>query len=367
MLELEQINLELDELKENIIELGDSLDLPGMKNELEELEQRAAEPGFWNDTENSQRVLQRTKSLQNKIDFYNKLIEDCEDVVVLTELGLEEKDESVLEEVGPGLEDVKSRYEKLRIETLMKGEYDINDAIITLHAGAGGTEAMDWVQMLFRMYTRWAERNGFSARVLDMLEGDEAGIKSVTVEITGEYAYGYLRPEKGVHRLVRISPFDSSGRRHTSFASMEVMPVLDDSVKVDINPDDIKMDVYRASGAGGQHVNKTSSAVRLTHIPTGIVVACQNERSQVQNRETAMKMLRAKLLELKEKEQAEKLSQIQGEQLDIAWGSQIRSYVFCPYTMVKDHRTNYEEGNIQKVMDGGLDEFIQAYLVNQKQ
>ena len=298
---------------------------------------------------------------------YNKLIEDCEDVVVLTELGLEEKDESVLEEVGPGLEDVKSRYEKLRIETLMKGEYDINDAIITLHAGAGGTEAMDWVQMLFRMYTRWAERNGFSARVLDMLEGDEAGIKSVTVEITGEYAYGYLRPEKGVHRLVRISPFDSSGRRHTSFASMEVMPVLDDSVKVDINPDDIKMDVYRASGAGGQHVNKTSSAVRLTHIPTGIVVACQNERSQVQNRETAMKMLRAKLLELKEKEQAEKLSQIQGEQLDIAWGSQIRSYVFCPYTMVKDHRTNYEEGNIQKVMDGGLDEFIQAYLVNQKQ
>jgi peptide chain release factor 2 len=338
-----------------------------MKNELEELEQRAAEPGFWNDTENSQRVLQRTKSLQNKIDFYNKLIEDCEDVVVLTELGLEEKDESVLEEVGPGLEDVKSRYEKLRIETLMKGEYDINDAIITLHAGAGGTEAMDWVQMLFRMYTRWAERNGFSARVLDMLEGDEAGIKSVTVEITGEYAYGYLRPEKGVHRLVRISPFDSSGRRHTSFASMEVMPVLDDSVKVDINPDDIKMDVYRASGAGGQHVNKTSSAVRLTHIPTGIVVACQNERSQVQNRETAMKMLRAKLLELKEKEQAEKLSQIQGEQLDIAWGSQIRSYVFCPYTMVKDHRTNYEEGNIQKVMDGGLDEFIQAYLVNQKQ
>ncbi|NLO93101.1 MAG: peptide chain release factor 2 [Clostridiaceae bacterium] len=367
LLELEQINLELDELKENIIELGDSLDLPGMKNELEELEQRAAEPGFWNDTENSQRVLQRTKSLQNKIDFYNKLIEDCEDVVVLTELGLEEKDESVLEEVGPGLEDVKSRYEKLRIETLMKGEYDINDAIITLHAGAGGTEAMDWVQMLFRMYTRWAERNGFSARVLDMLEGDEAGIKSVTVEITGEYAYGYLRPEKGVHRLVRISPFDSSGRRHTSFASMEVMPVLDDSVKVDINPDDIKMDVYRASGAGGQHVNKTSSAVRLTHIPTGIVVACQNERSQVQNRETAMKMLRAKLLELKEKEQAEKLSQIQGEQLDIAWGSQIRSYVFCPYTMVKDHRTNYEEGNIQKVMDGGLDEFIQAYLVNQKQ
>ncbi len=338
-----------------------------MKNELEELEQRAAEPEFWNDTENSQRVLQRTKSLQSKIDFYNNLFKDCEDVIILTELGLEERDESVLEEVSPGLEDITNRYEKLRIETLMKGEYDYNNTIITLHAGAGGTEAMDWVQMLFRMYTRWAEKNEFQVRVLDMLDGDEAGIKSVTVEITGEYSYGYLRSEKGVHRLVRISPFDSSGRRHTSFASMDVMPVLDDSVKVDINPDDLKMDVYRASGAGGQHVNKTSSAVRITHIPTGIVVACQNERSQLQNRETAMKMLKAKLLELKEKEQAAKLSQIQGEQLDIAWGSQIRSYVFCPYTMVKDHRTNYEEGNVQKVMDGGLDEFIQAYLNLQKQ
>jgi peptide chain release factor 2 len=221
---------------------------------------------------------------------------------------------------------------------------------------------MDWVQMLFRMYTRWAEKNGFTMRILDLLDGDEAGIKSVTAEISGDYAYGYLRSEKGVHRLVRISPFDASGRRHTSFASMEVMPVLDDSVEVEIDPDDIKMDVYRASGAGGQHVNKTSSAVRLTHIPTGIVVACQNERSQMQNRETAMKMLKAKLLELKEREKAEKLSQIQGEQMDIAWGSQIRSYVFCPYTLVKDHRTNYEEGNVQKVMDGEIDEFIQAYL-----
>jgi peptide chain release factor 2 len=221
---------------------------------------------------------------------------------------------------------------------------------------------MDWVQMLFRMYTRWAEKNDFAVRVLDMLEGDEAGIKSVTISISGDYAYGYLRSEKGVHRLVRISPFDSSGRRHTSFASMDVMPELDDSVEVDINPDDLKMDVYRASGAGGQHVNKTSSAVRITHIPTGIIVACQNERSQLQNREMAMKMLKAKLLEKKEREQAEKLSQIQGEQMDIAWGSQIRSYVFCPYTMVKDHRTNYEDGNVQKVMDGEIDAFIQAYL-----
>lgn len=345
---------------------GIHFDLPGMKNELEELEQRAAEPEFWNDAENSQRVLQRTKSLQNKIEHYNRLLKDCEDTLILAELGLDEKDETILAEVNINLEDINNRYEKLRLETLMKGEYDYNNAIITLHAGAGGTEAMDWVQMLFRMYSRWAEKNDFSVRILDILEGDEAGIKSVTMGITGDYAYGYLRSEKGVHRLVRISPFDSSGRRHTSFASMDVMPELDDSVTVDINPDDLRIDVYRASGAGGQHVNKTSSAVRITHIPTGIIVACQNERSQLQNREMAMKMLKAKLLEIKEREQAEKLSQIQGEQMDIAWGSQIRSYVFCPYTLVKDHRTNYEEGNVQKVMDGGIDEFIQAYLSMKK-
>ncbi len=306
--------------------------------------------------------MQRTKSLQNKLQNYQQLLNDCEDILTLVELGLDEKDDTIFEEVNTSFEDIKSRYEKLRLETLMKGEYDANNAIITLHAGAGGTEAMDWVQMLFRMYTRWAERNGFAVRILDMLDGDEAGIKSVTASIAGDYAYGYLRSEKGVHRLVRISPFDSSGRRHTSFASMEVMPELDDSVTVEINPDDLKMDVYRASGAGGQHVNKTSSAVRITHIPTGIIVACQNERSQLQNREMAMKMLKAKLLEKMEKEQAEKLNQIQGEQKDIAWGSQIRSYVFCPYTMVKDHRTDHEDGNIQKIMDGEIDEFIQAYL-----
>jgi peptide chain release factor 2 len=245
---------------------------------------------------------------------------------------------------------------------LENGEYDRNDAILTLHAGAGGTEAMDWVQMLFRMYSRWAENNGFKTRVLDFLEGDEAGIKSITVEVTGENAYGFLKSEKGVHRLVRISPFDSSGRRHTSFASMDVVPVMDESIEIDINPDDIKMDVYRSSGAGGQHVNKTSSAVRITHLPTGIVVSCQNERSQHQNRETAMKILYAKLLEIKEIEKQQKISALKGEQMDIAWGSQIRSYVFCPYTMVKDHRTGYEEGNIQKVMDGEIDEFISAYL-----
>jgi len=338
-------------------------DFPALEKELEELEQKAADPDFWNDTEESQKVLKRTKALRSKRETYNKLLGDCEDALTLAQLGLDEKDESVLDEVRSELDRLKNRYEKLRLETLLTGEYDANDAIFTLHAGAGGTEAMDWVQMLLRMYLRWAERNGYETRILDILDGEEAGIKSVTVEVTGEYAYGFLKSEKGVHRLVRISPFDASGRRHTSFASMEVMPVLDDSVEVEINTEDIKMDVFRASGAGGQHVNKTSSAVRLTHIPTGIVVTCQNERSQFQNRETAMKMLKAKLLELKEREQQEKLAQIKGEQMDIAWGSQIRSYVFCPYTLVKDHRTNYEEGNIQKVMDGEIDEFIQEYLV----
>jgi peptide chain release factor 2 len=316
-----------------------------------ELEQRASEPEFWNDAENSQKVLQRTKSLRAKLEHFNRLLSDCEDTITLAELGLDEKDESVLEEVKAGYEGISSRYEKMRLETLMRGEYDANNAIITLHAGAGGTEAMDWVQMLFRMYSRWAEKNGYEMRVLDMLDGDEAGIKSVTAAISGDYAYGFLKSEKGVHRLVRISPFDASGRRHTSFASMDVMPELDDSVEIQINPDDLKMDVYRASGAGGQHINKTSSAVRITHIPTGIIVACQNERSQFQNRDMAMKMLKAKLLELKEQEQTEKINQIKGEQMEIAWGSQIRSYVFCPYTLVKDHRTDYEEGNVQKAPD----------------
>jgi peptide chain release factor 2 len=357
--------LSLKDLKRTSENWGIHFDFPGVKKELEELEQRASEPEFWNDAENSQKVLQRTKNLRAKLEHFNRLLSDCEDTITLAELGLDEKDDSVLEEVKAGFEGISSRYEKMRLETLMRGEYDANNAIITLHAGAGGTEAMDWVQMLFRMYSRWAEKNGYEMRVLDMLDGDEAGIKSVTAAISGDYAYGFLKSEKGVHRLVRISPFDASGRRHTSFASMDVMPELDDSVEIQINPDDLKMDVYRASGAGGQHINKTSSAVRITHIPTGIIVACQNERSQFQNRDMAMKMLKAKLLELKEQEQAEKINQIKGEQMEIAWGSQIRSYVFCPYTLVKDHRTDFEEGNVQKVMDGGIDEFIQAYLSTQ--
>jgi peptide chain release factor 2 len=306
--------------------------------------------------------LKRTKHIRDKIDSFNRLLGDCQDAVTLAELGLEEKDETVFEEIKNSFDSINDRYEKIRLETLMTGEYDTNNAILTLHAGAGGTEAMDWAGMLFRMYCRWAEKNGYETHVLDFLDGDEAGIKSVTFQVVGDYAYGYLKSEKGVHRLVRISPFDASGRRHTSFASLDVMPELDDNVEVEINPDDIKMDVYRASGAGGQHVNKTSSAVRLTHIPTGIIVSCQNERSQLQNREMAMKMLKAKLLALKEQEQNEKLQKIKGEQMDIAWGSQIRSYVFCPYTLVKDHRTNYEEGNVQKVMDGEIDQFIRTYL-----
>jgi peptide chain release factor 2 len=333
-----------------------------MEKELEELDQKAQEPGFWDDQEHSQHVLRKSKSIRDKLDALNRLESDCRDLLELIDLGLEEKEESIFDEVSDGFQDVKQRYEKMRLETLLKGEYDKNDAIFTLHAGAGGTEAMDWVQMLFRMFTRWAENNQYQTRVLDLLEGDEAGIKSVTVEVIGENAYGYLKCEKGVHRLVRISPFDASGRRHTSFASMDVMPVMDETIKIDIDPDDLRVDVYRASGAGGQHVNKTSSAVRITHIPTGIVVSCQNERSQHQNRETAMKMLYAKLLELKEREHDEKISELKGEQMEIAWGSQIRSYVFCPYTLVKDHRTGYEEGNIEKVMDGGIDGFIGAYL-----
>lgn len=326
------------------------------------MDQKAQEPGFWDDIQRSQSILQKSKRLRDRLNVLNNLVNDCEDIFSLVELALEESEESITNEVVNGFNDIKNRFEKLRLQTLLKGEYDRNDAILTLHAGAGGTEAMDWVQMLLRMFTRWAENNGYQTRILDLLEGEEAGLKSVTVEVAGENAYGFLRSEKGVHRLVRISPFDSSGRRHTSFASMEVMPVMDDSIEINISPDDLRMDVYRASGAGGQHVNKTSSAVRITHIPTGLVAACQTERSQHQNRETAMKMLYAKLLEMMEREHKQKISELKGVQMDIAWGSQIRSYVFCPYTMVKDHRTGYEEGNVEKVMDGGIDEFISAYL-----
>jgi peptide chain release factor 2 len=307
--------------------------------------------------------MQSIKSLKTTIEDLERLERHWQDIQTLNELGIEENDESVVEEVSEGIKKVKKDIQVLRLKTLLKGPYDKNNAIVSLHAGAGGTEAQDWVQMLLRMYTRWAENKGYTVKILDYLEGDEAGIKNVSIHVIGENAYGYLKAEKGVHRLVRISPFDSSGRRHTSFASVDIMPELDDSIEIKIDPDDLRIDTYRSSGAGGQHVNKTDSAVRITHIPTGIVVSCQSERSQFQNKDTAMKMLKSKLFELKEREQKERIEDLKGIQMKIEWGSQIRSYVFCPYTMVKDHRTDYEEGNVNSVMDGEIDGFINSYLV----
>jgi peptide chain release factor 2 len=338
-----------------------------MKKNLEELEKKTAEPEFWRNIDENQAVMQKIKTLKMKIEHMDKLMRALEDIQTLNELGIEENDESVAGEVREGLDKLNESIDIMKLEVLLNGPYDKNNAIMSLHAGAGGTEAQDWVQMLLRMYTRWAENKGYTVKVLDLLEGDEAGIKSVTVHIAGENAYGFIKSEKGVHRLVRISPFDASGRRHTSFASVDVMPELDDDIEIDINPDDLRIDTYRSSGAGGQHVNKTESAIRITHIPTGVVVSCQNERSQFQNRETAMKMLRAKLFELKEQEQKEKIEDLKGVQLKIEWGSQVRSYVFCPYTLVKDHRTGYEEGNVNSVMNGEIDGFINAYLAGKKQ
>lgn len=331
-------------------------------DEVEELENKSAQPDFWNDMENSQKILQRTKAVKSKLERYEKLLSIYDDSYTLNQLGMDEEDESVISEVEEGIAFIKSEYNKLKLETLLTGPYDRNNAILTLHAGAGGTEAQDWVQMLYRMYTRWADSRGLDLKTLDYLDGEEAGIKSVSFMVSGENAYGYLKSEKGVHRLVRISPFDSSGRRHTSFASLDVMPEIDDEIVIDIDMEDVRVDTYRASGAGGQHINKTDSAIRLTHMPTGVVVACQTERSQHQNKETAMKMLRAKLFELKEREHKDKIADLKGVQLEIAWGSQIRSYVFCPYTLVKDHRTNYDEGNVDSVMDGKIDGYINAYL-----
>lgn len=312
--------------------------------------------------ENSQKVLQQTKALKTKLEKYQKLRNLYDDTGVLIEMAMEEGDDSSDAEVTESMYELRRTIEAMTLETLLSGEYDKNNAILTLHAGAGGTEAQDWVEMLLRMYTRYAERSGYGVETLDLLPGDEAGVKSVTILIKGENAYGYLKSEKGVHRLVRISPFDASGRRHTSFASCEVMPEINDDTEVNIDPSDLRIDTYRASGAGGQHINKTDSAIRITHLPTGIVVSCQNERSQHKNKETAMKMLKSKLIEIKEREHMEKIEDIKGEQKDIAWGSQIRSYVFQPYTMVKDHRTNFEMGNISAVMDGELDGFITEYL-----
>ena len=337
-------------------------DIAGKEVEIRILEEEISKDGFWDDLEASQAILQKTGKLKNKVEEYDKISSSYEDLLVLIDMGDEEGDLSLVEEITTSINELEAGLASLRLQTLLTGEYDANNVILTFHAGAGGTEAMDWVQMLVRMYTRWSERHGFSVKVLDFLDGDEAGLKSATMLIEGENAYGYLKSESGVHRLVRVSPFDASGRRHTSFASIEVMPEISDDADIEIRDEDVKMDVFRSSGAGGQHINKTSSAVRLTHIPTGIVVACQNERSQFQNREQAMRMLKSKLLEIKEREHLEKIEDIKGVQKEIAWGSQIRSYVFMPYTLAKDHRTSFESGNINGVMDGDLDGFINAYL-----
>ncbi len=362
MLEFEELSLRLTGSKDELLELKFALGYDSLLREIEELEAKAGAPNFWDDLENSQKILQRTGRLKNTVESYDNLCTLFEDLDVLIQMGDEEGDLSLIEEIETSINEFEEGLAKLRLQTLLTGEYDKNNAILTFHAGAGGTEAMDWVSMLVRMYTRWTERHGFKTQVLDFLEGDEAGLKSATLSIEGENAYGYLKSESGVHRLVRVSPFDAPGRRHTSFAALEVMPEISDDNNIEIKEEDIKMDVFRSSGAGGQHINKTSSAVRLTHIPTGIVVACQNERSQFQNREKAMKMLKSKLLEIKEREHLEKIDDIKGVQKEIAWGSQIRSYVFMPYTLAKDHRTGFESGNINAVMDGDLDGFINAYL-----
>ena len=362
MIEYDTYKQKLGAIGPRLEKLAAALDLEGARREVEELEEKTGDPNFWNDVAASQKVLQRTKQLKNKLENHARLVSQWEDLTTLVEMAIEEDDDGLLPEVEEGYAKLESALEEANLATLLTGEYDANNAILTLHAGAGGTEAQDWCQMLFRMYTRWGERHNFTVKTLDYEDGDEAGIKSAAISIEGENAYGFLRSENGVHRLVRISPFDANARRQTSFAAVEVMPEIEDDNSVEIRQEDIEMQVYRASGAGGQHVNKTSSAVRLIHRPTGVVVSSQQERSQVQNRENCMKMLRAKLMEMKAQQHAEKISDIKGVQMKIEWGSQIRSYVFMPYTLAKDTRTGFENGNITAVMDGDLDGFINAYL-----
>ncbi|MDY3619265.1 peptide chain release factor 2 [Agathobaculum sp.] len=363
MLQFEEYKVKLNNLAPQLDELRGNLGLEQAAREVEELELKSAQPGFWDDPEASQKVVSRMGALKGKIEAYEHLCTLREDMLTICEMALEENDESMLEELERGFDELEEGIATQKLSTLLTGEYDRNNALVSFHAGAGGTEAQDWCEMLYRMYTRWAERHGFSYKIMDYQDGDEAGLKSADILIEGENAYGFLKGESGVHRLVRISPFDASGRRHTSFSAVEVIPeIADDSQDVDIRPEDIEMQVYRSSGAGGQHINKTSSAVRLTHIPTGIVVACQTERSQFQNKDNCMKMLRSKLVEIKEREHLEKISDIKGDQKKIEWGSQIRSYVFMPYTLAKDTRTGFENGNISAVMDGDLDGFINAYL-----
>ncbi|MBQ2995937.1 MAG: peptide chain release factor 2 [Oscillibacter sp.] len=362
LIEYDVYKQKLRDMEPELEKISAALDIESAKQEAERLESEISQEGFWNDLARSQKVQVRLKQLQNKITRHEKLYSSWEDLVTLCEMGQEEDDADILEELKAEFETLEKNVEDTRMTTLLSGEYDNNNVILQLHAGAGGTEAQDWAQMLFRMYTRWAERHGFVCKTLDYEDGDEAGIKSAAVSIEGENAYGLLKSENGVHRLVRVSPFDANARRQTSFAAVEVMPEIENDDTIEIREEDIEMQVYRASGAGGQHVNKTSSAVRLTHKPTGIVVASQQERSQFQNKDNCMKMLRAKLAELKAQQHAEKISDIKGVQMKIEWGSQIRSYVFMPYQMVKDTRTGYETSQIDNVMDGDLDGFLNAYL-----
>ena len=363
MLEFEEYKVKLNNAKPGLEDLRGALKLESAQKEIEELEAASEREGFWNDVERSQKVQKRLKTLKNKVENFQKLCAAWDDMYTICEMAIEENDDSMLEELESEYKQFSERVEETRLGTLLTGEYDANNAILTFHAGAGGTEAQDWAEMLYRMYNMWADRHGYKVRVMDYLDGDEAGIKSATIMIEGENAYGFLKSEHGIHRLVRVSPFDAAGRRHTSFAAVEVMPeISDDDNEIELRDEDIKMDVFRSSGAGGQKVNKTSSAVRLTHIPTGIVVSSQVERSHFQNLENCRNMLRARLAEIKEREHLEKISDIKGVQMKIEWGSQIRSYVFMPYQLVKDHRTNYENGNIDNVMNGDLDGFINAYL-----
>ncbi len=363
MIIIEEYKQKLNEFRKDLDTLERALKISELRGKIEEDEAQTAAPGFWDDIANSQKVLQIIKNNKRTVENFEKLAAAHEDLGALLEMAEMDPDEMEAEVVSE-FDAYEKRLEAANLQTLLSGEYDQNNAILTFHAGAGGTEAQDWVEMLYRMYLRFAQRHDYKVTVLDYLDGDEAGIKSASILIEGQYAYGYLKSEMGVHRLVRVSPFDASGRRQTSFASVEVMPEIDDSVEVEIRPEDIKMEVFRSSGAGGQKVNKTSSAVRLIHLPTGIVVSCQNERSQFQNRDMCMKMLKSKLIEIKERENLEKIEDIKGDQMSNGWGSQIRSYVFMPYTMVKDHRTNFEMGNINAVMDGDLDGFINAYLIH---
>ena len=363
MLEFEEYKVKLNNAKPGLEGLRVALKLESAQKEIEELEAASEREGFWNDVEKSQKVQKRLKTLKNKVENFQKLCAAWDDMYTICEMAIEENDDSMLEELESEYKQFSEKVEETRLGTLLTGEYDANNAILTFHAGAGGTEAQDWASMLYRMYNMWADRHGYKVRVMDYLDGDEAGIKSATIMIEGENAYGFLKSEHGIHRLVRVSPFDAAGRRHTSFAAVEVMPeISDDDNEIELRDEDIKMDVFRSSGAGGQKVNKTSSAVRLTHIPTGIVVSSQVERSHFQNLENCRNMLRARLAEIKEREHLEKISDIKGVQMKIEWGSQIRSYVFMPYQLVKDHRTNYENGNIDNVMNGDLDGFINAYL-----